>query len=199
MRSEGCFSTIFKHISRRFFFTTTYLSIFKEMGDHDNNLSILLPNHFPKSRKSSLNGTLSGNVSPRLAESIHKVGIQVVILVFISFWPQSNASVIIWKKVVNVEVVVLSRVAKSFGFWVEVKIRYKKRGNLLDCSLTLTTSDFKIPWHFSLMSSKTIWFGPFSVISSELCIKRATQYTHTEIIMLKKVQNYLGTILIVIL
>ena len=87
------------NISRRFFFKT-YLSIFKEMGDHDNNLSILLPNHFPKSRKSSLNGTLSGNVSPRLAESIHKVGIQVVILVFISFWPQSNASVIIWKKVV---------------------------------------------------------------------------------------------------
>ena len=89
----------YSNISRRFFFTI-YLSIFKEMGDHDNNLSILLPNHFPKSRKSSLNGTLSGNVSPRLAESIHKVGIQVVILVFISFWPQSNASVIIWKKVV---------------------------------------------------------------------------------------------------
>ena len=59
-----------------------YLSIFKEMRDHNNNLSILLPNHFPKGCKGALNGSLSGNVGSGLTESIDKVGIQVVFAVF---------------------------------------------------------------------------------------------------------------------
>ena len=55
-----------------------YLSVFKEVGDHDDDLRVLLPHHLPKGRKGSLNWTLSCNVGSRLAETIHEVRIEVV-------------------------------------------------------------------------------------------------------------------------
>ena len=56
-----------------------YLSVFKEVGDHDDDLGILLPHHFPKCREGALNRTLSGDVGPRLAKSIHEIRIEVVL------------------------------------------------------------------------------------------------------------------------
>ena len=61
--------------------TLSYLSVFKEVGDHDDDLGVLLPHHLPKGRKSALNRTLSGNVGSRLAEAVNEVGIQVVFTV----------------------------------------------------------------------------------------------------------------------
>ena len=78
-----------------------YLSVFKEVGDHDDDLGVLLPHHLPKGRKSALNRTLSGNVGSRLAETVHEIRIEVVlgffdvIIVGSSFRPQSNTGVII--------------------------------------------------------------------------------------------------------
>ena len=51
------------------------------MCDHDNDLSVLLPHHFPKGGKGALNGALSSNVGSRLAEAVNEVGIQVVFTV----------------------------------------------------------------------------------------------------------------------
>ena len=78
-----------------------YLSVFKEVGDHDDDLGVLLPHHLPKGRKSALNRTLSGNVGSRLTETIHEIRIEVVlgfldiIIVGASFRSQSNTGVII--------------------------------------------------------------------------------------------------------
>ena len=78
-----------------------YLSVFKEVGDHDDDLGVLLPHHLPKGRKSALNRTLSGNVGSRLAETVDEIRIEEVlgffdvIIVGSSFRPQSNTGVII--------------------------------------------------------------------------------------------------------
>ena len=77
------------------------------MCDHDNDLSVLLPDHLPEGGKGALNRTLSSNVGSRLAEAVNEVGIQVVftvvptvsvgfIILRTAFWPQSHSSVIIW-------------------------------------------------------------------------------------------------------
>ena len=51
------------------------------MGDHDDDPSVLFPNHSPEAGKRPLNRTLSCNIGPRLSESVDKVGVQVFLFV----------------------------------------------------------------------------------------------------------------------
>ena len=83
-----------------------YLSTFKQVSDHDNNLDILFKDHPPEEILCTLHGSLSGNVSPGPSKPINKVCIEVLIFFLgvccscSSCYPQSDASVINCKKII---------------------------------------------------------------------------------------------------
>ena len=91
-----------KFLSKNIF----YLSAFEQMSDHNNDSSVLLPDHPPESCKGSLNRALSRDVGPRLPESVHKVCVQIFLLPVVQrvhvaagdARTKSNSGVIVWKK-----------------------------------------------------------------------------------------------------
>ena len=57
---------------------TTYPSPFHEIGDHDDDVDILLPDHPPERLTSLLQGPLGADVSVVLLKAVDKIGIDVV-------------------------------------------------------------------------------------------------------------------------
>ena len=53
------------------------------MCDHDNNLDLLFIDHPPEQVLSTLHWTLGGNIGSGSAEPVHKVGIEILILVLV--------------------------------------------------------------------------------------------------------------------
>ena len=53
------------------------------MSDHDNYLDLLFIDHPPEQVLRTLHGTLGGNVGSGSAEPIHKVGIEILVLVLV--------------------------------------------------------------------------------------------------------------------
>jgi hypothetical protein len=68
-------SICYVNLSKCFVFP--HLSALKEVSDHNNDSCVLLPDHPPESSKGSLNRALSGDVSPRLSESVDEVRVQI--------------------------------------------------------------------------------------------------------------------------
>lgn len=120
------------------------------MSDHNNDLSVLFPNHFPEGGKSALNWPLSGDISAWLTKSIDKVGIQVVfrsfafiaaiIKVCSQFWPQSDTGMIIC----NTKTIINFRSSKKKAPLVEDVSKSGSRekkgghGGLFSCASMMT-------------------------------------------------------------
>ena len=57
-----------------------HLAPLVEMGDHDDDGDVLLPDHPPEELRAVLHGSLRGDEGTRPPEPVHVVGIQVFLL-----------------------------------------------------------------------------------------------------------------------
>ena len=56
----------------------THPSAFDEIGDHDEDVDVLLPDHPPEAVKGGRQGTLGADVGPRLLVAVNEVGVHIV-------------------------------------------------------------------------------------------------------------------------
>ena len=71
------------------------LPVLKEVSDHDDDEAVLLPDHPPEGVEGALHGALGGDVGPRLAEAVHEVGVDVLVVAGGPAGPESNPCVIV--------------------------------------------------------------------------------------------------------
>jgi hypothetical protein len=71
---------MFGHSVSQLTLISIYLSPFDEIGDHDDHMGVLLPDHLPKVCKSGRLWSLCGNISSTTMEPINEIGINVILV-----------------------------------------------------------------------------------------------------------------------
>ena len=87
---------IVRFSSQKTAFLLTYPPSLHEIGDHNDDINVLLPNHSPESFSSVFQWSLCPDVGVTFTESVNKVCVDVVTSLFLTnHWHQFYTSMII--------------------------------------------------------------------------------------------------------